>query len=132
MKLTFATQKYMNEFMRWIDDNGYGYLVDSLEIEGSSGFAIVNITENMLGSITELFEAIILERAAMAKVPRELKEIFRIVVFQPMAERMRKIFENYIEENDHVNLEGFVTFRLEKYSAMVNIVLYAALKRMLY
>ena len=127
--MIFSTQKYMNEFMNWIDNNNYGALVDSFEITGSGGFAAVNMTENMLGSITELFEDIIFDKAGMAKASEKLKGFLCETVFIHSRAQVIKIFENYIAESDHVNLEGFVTFRLEEYSALINIVLYAAVKK---
>ena len=132
MKLTVSAGKYMNEFMSWIDNNDYGHLIESLEIAGAGGFATFNLNRDTVQSITDLFETLILARAGMEKASEGLKNILKAAVFEPERKHMREVFENYILDNDHINLEGFAIFRLEEYYAMVNIVLYAAVKKMLY
>ena len=132
MEIKFSTQKYMYEFMEWIDNNGYGALVEGLEIAGSGGFATLNMTSAMMENITELFEIIILERSGMINANERLRELLHIAVFEPGRDYMCRVFENYIAENDCLNLEGFAIFRLGEFSALVDIALYKAVKKILY
>ena len=118
--------------MEWIDNNGYGALVEGLEIAGSGGFATLNMTSAMMENITELFEIIILERGGMINANERLRELLHIAVFEPGRDYMCRVFENYIAENDCLNLEGFAIFRLGEFSALVDIALYKAVKKILY
>ena len=132
MKIKIFTEKYMDIFMDWIEDNNYGNRLEDLEITGAGGFVALDIAEAMTWEIALLFENIIICKAGMASANKGLKSFLQNAVFRRSEENICEIFESFIAENDYVNLEGFVTFRLEEYSARVNMALYAAVKRILY
>jgi len=132
MEVNFSTQMYMNEFTQWVRENGNTGQIKNIEITGSGGFAVMDMTDEMANSVTELLEAVILSRTGLSNINGKLKYILHNIVFKSAKKNIIEIFESCIAESPFINLEGLVTFRLAQYSAQVDIVLYAAVKKMLY
>ncbi|MDL2248214.1 putative sporulation protein YtxC [Tyzzerella sp. OttesenSCG-928-J15] len=132
MELTISTGNYMDELIDWINKYNYNNIVDKFEIVDNNCFVTINGSKSISAEIIELFEIIILDKNKVANSHDKLKQILKAIVFEPGRKEMKNDFSRYIKENSHVNLEGFVDFRLSKYSSMVNLVLYAAVKRTLY
>ncbi|MCL2566183.1 MAG: putative sporulation protein YtxC [Defluviitaleaceae bacterium] len=131
MRLTISTGSYMNELMDWIAQNNYNNYIENFEIENDNCFITLNAPRNFTSNIITLFERIILERNQVAKVHDRLKELLANIVIGPSKKDIIHLINKYILESDHINLEGFVTFRLSDYSHMIDLVLYQAVKNAL-
>lgn len=128
MRLTISTGSYMNELMDWIRVNNYNNYIVSIEAENNNCFVSLNAPEGFASSITSLFETIILEKNQVAKVHDRLRELLSNIVFEPGKKDIIHLVNKHISESEHINLEGFVTFRLGSYSHRIDLVLYAAVK----
>jgi len=131
MRLTISTGSYMNELMDWIKLNNYNSYIENFQIENDNCFITLNAPKGFTNSMITLFETIMLEKNQVAKVHDRLRELLSNIVFDPSKKDITHLVNKYIAECEHINLEGFVTFRLGSYSHMIDLVLYAAVKNAL-
>ena len=131
MQLTISTKKYMSELMDWIKYNDYTHCIESCEGESGVSFVTLNGDGYVCDSIVCLFESIMLEQNQIAKTHERLRDVLSSIVFAPVRKEISRIVKRYISEHDHINLEGFVRFRLGEYTHKVDLVLYAAIKNSL-
>jgi len=121
----------MNELMDWIKHNDYSHCVENFEAIDDNCFVTLDRPKNFADNIVCLFETIMLEQNQAAKAHERLREILSNVVFEPGKKEITRLVDKYISECEHINLEGFVTFRLGKYTHKIDLVLYAAIKNAL-
>jgi len=131
MQLTISTERYATELMGWINDNDYNHCIESFESERDASFVTLNGAALVCDSIVCLFESIMLEQNQIAKTHARLRDVLSSIVFAPVRKDISRIVKRYISEHDHINLEGFVAFRLGEYAHKVDLVLYAAIKNSL-
>ena len=131
MRLTISTGKYMDELFEWIKHNDYNHFIENFETVEDSCFVTLNGTVRVCETIVCLFETIMLEQNQIAKTHERLRDVLSNIVFTPVKKEISRIVRKYIAEHDHINLEGFVTFRLNEYAHKVDLVLYAAIKNSL-
>ena len=132
MELTISTESYGKELMDWINDNNYGHIEYNMDQAGGGLVVTINRTRGLSENMALLFEEIILRENQVAGAHEKLKDVIRNIVFETGRKEIQAIFDDYIDESDHINLEGFVAFRLGEYTSLINIVLYAAVKKILY
>jgi len=121
----------MNELMDWIKNNNYNSFIEKLEVVDDSCFITLNAPKCFTDNIITLFETIMLEKNQVARVHDRLRALLSNIVFEPSKKEIKHLINKYIIECEHINLEGFVTFRLGSYSHMMDLVLYAAVKNAL-
>jgi len=131
MQLTISTKKYVTELIDWIKDNDYTHCIENFESEDDASFVTLNNARLVCDAMVCLFESIMLEQNQIAKTHERLRDVLSSIVFMPAREEIARIVKRYISEHDHINLEGFVAFRLNEYAHKVDLVLYAAIKNSL-
>jgi len=117
--------------MDWIKNNNYNRYVESFELIDDNCFITLSAPKCFSRNITTLFETIMLDKNQVAKVHERLRTLLSNIVFGPSKKEILQLVDRYILECEHINLEGFVTFRLGNYSHMIDLVLYAAVKNAL-
>jgi len=131
MRLTISTERYMSELMDWIKDNNYNHYIENFENSDNTCFVTLCGAERVCEAIVCLFEAIMLEQNQIAKTHERLRDVLSSIVFAPVKKEISRIVKKYVSECEHINLEGFVAFRLNEYAHRVDLVLYAAIKNSL-
>lgn len=131
MRLTISTVSYINELMDWMKHNDYNKYIEKYEMVNDSCIVTIGAPECFTRNITALFETIILEKNQVARVHSRLKRLLLNMVFEPSKEEIYGLINKYVSNCEHINLEGFVTFRLGGYSRMLDLVLYATVKNAL-
>ena len=131
MRLTISTERHISALMGWIKDNDYIHYIESFEDCGNACFVTLDGAERVCESIVCLFESIMLEQNQIAKTHERLRDVLSSIVFAPVKKEITRIVKKYVSECEHINLEGFVAFRLNEYAHRVDLVLYAAIKNSL-
>ena len=131
MRLTISTERYMHELMDWIESNNYAQYLEHSESEGNACLVTLDGAVRIYDSIVCLLETIMLEQNHIAKKHERLRNVLSSIVFAPVKKDISKIVKKYVSECEHINLEGFVAFRLSEYAHRVDLVLYAAIKNSL-
>ena len=131
MILTISTGSYMNELMDWIKHSGYSELMLNFDAINDNCFVTLRVPDGFSYNMAKLFEDIMLLQNHAACANERLRDVLSSVVFEPEKWAIASIIDEYIESSEHVNLEGFIAFRLSKYVHKLDLVLYAAVKNSL-
>jgi len=131
MRLTLSTNGYVSELMDWIKQSDYMNYIKSFETVGDNCFVTLTKPMGFSENIVWLFETILLDKNQVTKMHESLRDVLSNIVFEPGKSEISQIVDNYITEYEHINLEGFVDFRLSEFAHKVDLVLYAAIKNSL-
>jgi len=131
MTLTLSTSGYVSELMDWIKQSDYMHYIESFETVDDYSFVTLTMPEGFSQNIVRLFEAILLDKNQVTKAHESLRDVLSNIVFEPGKREISQIVNKYISEHEHINIEGFVDFRLSAFAHKVDLVLYAAIKNSL-
>lgn len=129
MLLKIYTEKHMdilNSFFKH-----YELLPSDLEI--SENFAYMEFDDfyGIIRLLPELLEDAILSQNPVTKSSDALKQNIKTRVFLPFRKDIEKDIFDYFIENNYINMEGYINFRLKEYVHLVDLVLYSAIRKFL-
>jgi hypothetical protein len=130
MDLKISTALYRNELLRWAADNSIAYTEENDEY---SSECLILVNQNALTTklLCGLLEDLILISNDVVKSGVNIKSRLKKIVFATHEKDITRDIEGFLKENNSINLDGFLSFRLKKYKDIVDMILYAAIKKVL-
>ena len=126
-KLSIHTEVYTKELMGWIEENSSR--IHTKSKNGNVCLIEIDCDEKCKKSLSILLEEIILNKNPITKGYKSIYENVKNLVFLPHREDIYKELNSFLEENDTINLEGYTDFRMDAYAHLINLVLYAVVKK---
>ena len=79
-----------------------------------------------------MLEDILLYKNPITKAYKVLYEHIKDTVFLEFRNNILDDLTEFIENNNELNLEGYTTFKMDRYNHIINMTLYAIVKRSFY
>lgn len=134
MLLKIYTKKYIEELRAFVKESNLEDHIHKEELsdhEDAYYYIELKNLKNRCLTVCSLLEEAILMKNAVTKNNKIVKKSVRDKVFKPFREDIREEASRYLLENDFLNIEGYINFKLKEYVNLVDLVLYSAIKRYL-
>jgi len=112
---TIVTLEYSQLLTNWLEQNfakpkGKVFQVD------------ISLTDTEM--LPVLLEEILLHKNPITKSRHIVSKRIKKSLFAPLREEIKAELLQFLEHNDTINLDGYVTFRMDRYSFLINKFLY--------
>lgn len=130
-KLNVYTDIYTKELIIWAKTNKYEHKIYDKGYRGKGYFVEIENSAKSKKSLSYLLEEVILFKNPVTRGYSSLCDSIKKLVFLPCRNDIYKVLSEFLEEHDSINIEGYTNFRMDEYTHLVNIVLYAIVKKSL-
>lgn len=91
-----------------------------------------DLTADLIYLLALLLEELVFLKNPVTKGNNKLKEKLRNIVFKPNRDRIIRYLCAYLNENETLDLESYVTFMLKGYSQKIDDILYSSMKEVFF
>lgn len=128
-KLSIQTGVYAKELISWAEKNRSTHKIYDENMTGNVYFVDIECDAECKRSLCILLEEIILYKNPITRGYKSINSNVRKLIFSPHKENIYNELTSFLEESDVINLEGYTDFRMDDYAHLVNLILYAVVKK---
>jgi len=128
-RLTIHTHNYKNELINFIKNLTQNNLCN---ISIATSYAVkltYTNSKDFIATLLSLLYTIAMQENPVYRYSPKLKNLAASLQNPELHNTELKRLENFIKSNKELNLEGYVTFRMENYSAKLDMILYEIIKK---
>lgn len=128
-KLNVYTDIYTSKLLDWAEKNKYknkiynkGYIYNGYYVE-------VENNNNCKESLSILLEEVILHKNPITRGYKCLCDNIKNSIFIPCRNDIYSDLSKFLQDNNQINIDGYISFRMDEYNYLVNLVLYTIVKK---
>ena len=127
-KVTILTSSYMCRLSTWATNLNEKIKEGYTE---NNYYVTVNIKKETAAHIIDLLEDFLLYKNPITKENEVMYRHMKNKILKSFREELLEGLEIFLKNETNLSLEGYVDFRMDKYAHIVNVALYAIIKKSL-